>query len=180
MPQPGNSGSFGEKGSTGQDGDPGKTGERGDINGYKAPAPEEKSNCQAPPPPPPPCDEASVNDCLTCGGRYDYVNCSCYYEDGPYASNCPPDHDHSATCGEADECGHIFGFPTDCDCTEDDHDHSGICGSVDSCGHGFGADTDCGCPNAPIVWDTCEEWVCDADETNCRWESYPCNPHPCQ
>ena len=46
----------------------------------------------------------------------------------------------------------------------DTHDHSGSCGGTDSCGHSFGSDTDCGCPNAPIVYDTCYQTVCDQTE----------------
>jgi hypothetical protein len=29
----------------------------------------------------------------------------------------------------------------------------------------FGSSTDCGCPDAPIVWDTCSERVCDQGST---------------
>jgi len=67
--------------------------------------------------------------------------------------------------------------------SEGAHDHYGACGSTDSCGHSFGSDSDCGCPNAPIVYDTCYQTVCDytsvwVDEycegttTVCDWDEY--------
>jgi hypothetical protein len=76
------------------------------------------------------------------------------------------------------------------------HDHSGSCGGADSCGHVFGSDSDCGCPNAPIVYDTCYQTVCDTNsywvdewcggwvcqwDTYCyynEWGEYVCEPYP--
>jgi PKD repeat protein len=95
---------------------------------------------------------------------------------------CPGDnHDHSGSCGETDACGHSFGGSGDCGCPGDSHDHSGSCGSVDACGHGHGSSTDCGCPDAPIVYDTCWNWVCDTgsywvDEwcDSCNWVCDTC------
>jgi pimeloyl-ACP methyl ester carboxylesterase len=52
------------------------------------------------------------------------------------------------------------GSPDVC-ASADTHAHEGRCGEGDSCGHVFGSDTDCGCSNAPLVYDTCVQTVCD-------------------
>ena len=67
--------------------------------------------------------------------------------------------------------------PPDPCATPEGHDHWGSCGRTDSCGHVFGSDTECGCPNAPIVYDTCYETVCD---TNTYWVDEWCGGEVCQ
>jgi hypothetical protein len=56
------------------------------------------------------------------------------------------------------------GGPGDMCASPATHNHSGSCGSADECGHVFGSSTDCGCPDAPEVYDTCYQMVCDTGQ----------------